>query len=233
MKSLTNKVNNFLIVILAFLVLSVGSALLFNSMDISTGNISFIAPIPTTIIIGIGTVDAINLFSGEPITGYGIDAKTLSILSSILIYLFLAPYLLFAGFKKAKTTGKTFMPWYWYIGGVLMIGAFSIIPTLILNVVVRGNMLESAEKSRTMDKMRQELADVSLKLVEYELVSDGINPAFTISDLDIDGLKYDYEIYELSGDTLVKISATNEVYPDQKVDVFIRPYEKNNVIVRN
>jgi hypothetical protein len=95
------------------------------------------------------------------------------------------------------------------------------------------NTLEAADKSRTKDLMRAELAEVGFALAQYEIVEDGINESFKIEDLNLEDLKYEHSVENVQSDTLVMISVSNSEYPDLGQRMEVRPYGKSILRMRN
>lgn len=83
--------------------------------------------------------------------------------------------------------------------------------------------------SENLDKMRSELFDVSFEIAQYEIVHDGINPSFTMDDLELKNLEYNYSIDAIEADTLVRITATSSAYEDHKAVVEIKPYNRQPI----
>jgi hypothetical protein len=197
-------------------------------------NIHYIFNIhPTTTIMGIDTINAINVFGGTEPSPYSIDWETTSMLFNVILYLMIGPYLLLMGYKKSRAHPNRAKPWYWFIGGMICLGSFAIIPVEMIHVKVFENTKERAEESRVRDMMRAELFDVGLATAQYEILENELDETFEIEDLDMDNLEYDYSVKGISSDTLVTIVVSNPEIPDFNTQVNVRPYEKELIDWRN
>lgn len=230
MKYLTNHVTEWLIVILLFVLITLIFTFSMDSHRITPSIFSYIFnPYPYSIIISIDTISAIGIFSGdEPLT-YQIDGKTLSMLLNVILYLILGPYLLFKGYNKAKETADNKKPWYWFLGGLIVLFSVSSMPIVISQLIIFENSKEQSMASENLDKMRSELFDVSFEIAQYEIVQDGINPSFTMDDLELKNLEYNYSIDAIESDTLVRITATSSAYEDHKAVAEIKPYNRQQI----
>lgn len=232
MKFLTRRVNEWLIVILSFIAITVIFSATKDFISLYLKDAVYIFnPHPTTVIMGLDTVSAIEIFSGGDSLDYQFNWRTISMLFNIVLYLMIAPYLLFLGYKKARQKREFEKPWYWYIGGILFIGSLSIIPTSIMHITVFENTKERSTASRSLDMMRLELFDVGFATAQYEILEDGISDSFTIADLGLNDLEYQYYIKSIESDTLITIIATNNKYDTHSFRMHVKPYSKEPLLV--
>jgi len=188
------------------------------------------------VLNGLASLDAIATFRGEEPEGVTFSILTLSILSSTLLYLILGPVLLYLGYKRSEDTESTFRPWYWYVGSVVCIAGLSLVITVVQqlrpNGVIQNNM-QSVEKSRALDQMRDELSDVSFAVAEYEIVQDGLSPGFSLDELGLTALRFEYFIEKIEGDTLVGIRVEHPELDVIGQFMEIRPYSENIMRMRS
>ncbi|MBD3616678.1 MAG: hypothetical protein HUJ22_08895 [Gracilimonas sp.] len=234
MKFSTRRFNEWLIVFLLLVLVTATFSFIRGDMYFLPDNLHYIFNMrPSTTIIGINTQDAIEIFRGNAASGYSITWETVSIYLNVVIYLMIGPYLLFKGYKKAQTNDNRAKPWYWYIGGAICIGMLFIVPAEITRMNVFENTKEAADKSRTKDLMRAELAEVGFATAQHEILEDGVNESFTIEDLNLEDLKYEHSVENVQSDTLVMISVSNPEYPDLGHRMEVRPYSQRILRLRN
>lgn len=234
MKFSIRRFNEWLIVILLLILVPAVYSFIRGDVYLQPNNIHYIFNThPTTITLGISTVDAINIFAGDAPLGFTINWETASMFLNVVMYLMIGPFLLFKGYKKAKVNENWAKPWYWYIGGVICLAAFSIVPIEIIHMQVFENTKESAAESRTIDMMRDELADVSFATAQYEILENGISESFTIEDLNLENLKYEYSIENIQSDTLITLAVSNPSIPDFTVKMDVRPNSQRIIKQRN
>ncbi|MDZ7807776.1 MAG: hypothetical protein U5K71_11765 [Gracilimonas sp.] len=239
MKFSIRRINEWLILFMIVVLVTVGFSFIQDDWKLIPNEINYLFNIhPSTLIISLATIDAIDVFSGERAKGFSITWRAASIYFNVLIYLMLGPYLFFKGFKKAKSNQDNAKPWYWYIGGAICIGSFMIIPVEIRHLhsyyseVYNSNM-ENVDKSRESDLMRTELAEVGFAAAQHEILEDGVNESFEIEDLNLHDLKYDHSVVSIESDTLLVISVSNPEQPDLGHVMEVRPYSESVLRIRN
>lgn len=183
-------------------------------------------PQPSTVLIGLASVEAIDMFRGDTPVGFSITWETASMYLNVVLYLMLGPYLFLRGYKKSKQNKNRSKPWYWYIGTVICISSLSIIPTEFLKQKVFANTVESAVESRQKDMMRAELAEVGFETAQYEILEDGIDESFSIDKLNLEDLQYEYAVENIQSDTLLTIMVSNPDLPEFSVRMEVRPYDR-------
>lgn len=234
MKFSTRRINEWLIVLLLVILVPVVFFFIRGDLYFLSHNLHYVFNMrPSTIILGLNTKDAIEIFGGNAASGYSITWETVSMYLNVVIYLMIGPYLLFKGYKKARENDHRAKPWYWYIGGAICIGMLLIVPAEITRMYVFENTKEAAGKSRIQDLMRAELAEVGFATAQYEILEDGVNESFTIEDLNLEGLKYEHSVENVPSDTLVMISVSNSEHPDLRHRMEVRPYSKRILRMRN
>ncbi|HBQ59900.1 MAG TPA: hypothetical protein DD671_09830 [Balneolaceae bacterium] len=160
--------------------------------------------------MGLETVAAIDIFSGTVPEEISMNFETVSILISIVLLLMIGPWLFYTGYKQDENNDESALkPWYWFLGSSLSVFSLSSIPVLIISFTVFQNTQSSAELSRSQDLVRQELQDVGFRAAEYGILEDGFDESFSVSALDIDGLKFEYKTEKTASDSTVIIVAPN------------------------
>lgn len=234
MKFSTRRINEWLIVLLILIILPMLYAFTNNNLNLLPSNFHYFFNMhPTTNILGLNSIQAIDIFGGKEPQGYAFDWYTVSMFLSVVLFLMVGPYLFYNGHKKSKDNADRAKPWYWYIGGAICIGVFSIVPVEIIHMQVFENTKESASKSRTKDMMRAELSEVGFATAQYEILEDGISESFKIEELNLENLKYEYSVERIESDTLITIAISNPDIPDFDVKMDVRPYDKRLLIQRN
>ena len=234
MKFETRRINEWLIVVLGFIIVMSLFSLIRGDVYILPDNIHYIFNThPTTIILGLDTVNAIDIFGGREPEGYPINWKTASMLLNVVLYLMIGPFLLYMGYKEARKSESYTKPWYWFVGGMIFIGSLTIIPTETLKIRVFQNTKVDSEKSRVHDKMRAELAEVGFATAMYEYLEDGLNEDFQVEDLGLERLNYQYEVVSILSDTLVVIKSSYPEYTEFTGKMEIRPYSQRLMVMRN
>jgi hypothetical protein len=233
MKFSTERINEGLIVVLLFIVVITGIRYARGDVYFLPDNIQYALNIhPSTNILAINSQNAISIFAGKKVQEYSISWKTASMLLNVVLYLMIGPFLLFKGYKKAKEHENRSKPWYWFLGGVICIGALTIIPYEIMRIRVFQNNLDNMEISRTKDMMRAELVDVGFATAQYGILEAGIDQSFTIEDLNLRDLNYDYAVESIQGDTLVIISVSTPELKEE-ITMEVRPYSRKVLSWRN
>lgn len=240
MKSTIRHLNDWLLSIAFFIAL----AFIINSLKGSSSvytitnphPIQFITPAPANVLNAVATLDAIAVFRGDEPEGVTFSIIFVSILSSLLLYLMVGPLLLYVGYKKSVHSEATFRPWFWYVGSVVCIAGLSLlvleIQQLLPDGVVRNNM-QSVKESRALDQMRDELTDVSFAVAEYEIVQDGLHPDLRLDELELGGLRFEYIIEKVEGDTLVGIRVEHPEMDVSPQYMEVRPYSSNILRLRS
>ncbi len=232
MKWSIKTLNEWLIVALVFFGIMFGFDFIRGYMYFLSDNIHYLFNAhPTTFLLGIESIDAIAIFSGDEANGFDFNERTWSVFWNVIFYFFIGPFLLYLGFKNSNH--EKMKPWYWYVGSVICLGSLLIVPTELLDIRVFENTKKSAEKSRINDLMRQELTDVSFAIVQYEILEDGLGEGFHLHELGLENLEFDYEIVNISSDTLIEIRISNQNVTDFSVIQEIRPYSKDLLRMRN
>lgn len=192
MKFEIKTMNEWLIVVLIVIVSGFAVSFLWgNGAQFNPGY--FFNPNPGVIIMGLETVAAIDIFSGSVPEEISMNLETVSILISMVLLLMIGPWLLYTGYKQdEKNDESALKPWYWFLGGSLSVFSLSSIPVLIISFTVFQNTQTSAEVSRSQDQIRQELQKVGFAAAEYGILNDGFDESFNLSDLDINGLEFEY-----------------------------------------
>lgn len=227
MKFSTRRINEWLIVLLLLIIVPVVFFFIRGDLYFLSNNLHYVFNMrPSTIILGINTQDAIAIFGGDAPSGYLFTWETASMYLNVVIYLMIGPYLLFKGYKKARKNEHRAKPWYWYIGVAICIGMLFIIPAEITRMYIFENTLEAADKSRTKDLMRAELAEVGFALAQYEIVEDGVDESFKIEDLNLNDLKFEYAVESVQSDTLITLKVSDPDIPDFSVKMDVRPYDR-------
>jgi hypothetical protein len=231
MKFSIRRFNEWLIVVLLIILVP---ALVWLIDDFLPRNVHYLFnPNPTTVLIGLASVDAIDMFRGDDQAGFSLTWETASMYLNVVIYLMLGPYLLLMGFKKAKENEHRIKPWYWYAGVLICIGSLSIIPVEIIKLEVYGNTTASAAESRVQDTMRTELAEVGFATAQYEILEDGIDESFQVENLNLEGLKFQYLVENIQSDTLITLMVSNPDLPDYTVKMDVKPYSQSVLKQRN
>jgi|AntRauTorckE6833_2_1112554.scaffolds.fasta_scaffold00051_44 hypothetical protein len=234
MKFSIRRINEYLIVLLLLILVPAGLYFIRGDMNFLSGNLQYLFNMrPSTIILRFNTLDAIAIFGGNAPSGYPITWETVSMYLNVVLYLMLGPYLLFKGYKKAVKNENRTKPWYWYFGVAICIGMLFIVPAEITRMYVFENTLEAADKSRTKDLMRTELAEVGFATAEYEILEDGVDETFKIQDLNLNDLKFEYSVESGQSDTLIILSVSDPDFPDFEVKMEVRPYNKRLLSQRN
>jgi len=181
-------------------------------------------PHPTSNLLRIESLDAINIFRGREPDGFEINMITVSMLFNIILYFMIGPFLLYLGYKN-DTEGKS-KSWYWFVGMVFCLGSIAIVPIELLDIKVSEKTKESAEESRIKDSMRQELLDVGFATAEHLILNKSEGNSLNWEGIEIDSFNYDYTIEGKPSDSLITIICTNpeqttfsvklEVYPDKE-----------------
>lgn len=234
MKFSTRRINEWLIVVLLFMLVPGVFFFIRGDLYFLSSNLHYIFNMrPSTIILGLNTKDAIEIFGGNAASGYSITWETVSMYLNVILYLMLGPYLFFKGYKKSRSNDHRAKPWYWYIGAVICIGMLFIVPAEITRMYVFENTMEAADKSRTKDLMRAELAEVGFAVAQYEILEDGINESFSIEDLNLQDLKYEHSVENVQSDTMLMITVSNSEHPDLSHKMEVRPYSESVLRIRN
>lgn len=234
MKFSTRRINEWLIVLLLFILVPIVFFLIRDDAYFLSNDLHYVFNmLPSTVILGINTKDAIEIFGGNTASGYSITWETVSMYFNVVLYLMLGPYLLFKGYKKARKNDHRAKPWYWYIGAAICVGMLFIVPAQITRMYVFENTMEAADKSRTEDMMRIELTEVGFATAQYEILEDGVDESFKIEDLNLNDLKFEYAVESVQSDTLITLKVSNPDIPDFSVNIEIRPYNKRLLIQRN
>ena len=234
MKFSIRRFNEWLIVGLVAILIPVLFSFIRGDVYFLADKIQYIFnPHPTTVIMGISTVDAINMFGGDEPSGYSITWKTASMYLNVVLYLMIGPYLLFKGYKRAKENEHRAKPWFWYIGGVLCLGALSIIPVEVIHLKVFQDTKASAIESRHRDLMRAELAEVGFATAQYEILEDGVDQTFNVDELNLENLNYIHSVESIQSDTLITLKVTNPDLPEYSVKMEVRPYSQSVLKQRN
>lgn len=232
MKSSIKTINEWLIVIMVFIGLTFSFSFINSRVDVMPKDLhNLFNPYPTVNFLSVEVIDAINIFSGDEPEGFHFNLITMSVLFNVVLFLMIGPYLMYLGYKYGKS--DKLKPWYWFLGAVICVGTFSIVPVEFISIRVFQNTKASAEESRIRDQMRAELADVGFAVAEYEILEDGIDDSFLIEDLNMENLEFEYTVENISSDTLISISVSNPEIPDFNVGMEVRPYNKNLMIQRN
>lgn len=227
MKFLTRRINEWLIVFISFAIISVALSMLKSNSYLLTDVFQYLFNThPTSIILSQNAISAIEIFRGGNAIGYQFEWKTISMLLNIILYLMIAPFLLYKGYKNAKAELEYSKPWYWYIGAIIFIGSLSIIPYEFLHINYFEKNKEQVLASKDLDMMRAELYDVGFAIAQFEIVEDGIDDSFSFSKLSLKDLKYEYAIQSIKTDTLVTIISTSNEFENHSVTAEIRPYSK-------
>lgn len=225
MKFEIRTINEWLIVIVSFVLITMVINYFFDFTLVTSDGIWInLAPVPTAYALSHATINAIHVFSGESTSAIQIDRATLYVLIGILIYVFLGPWLFYQGFKKSVSKSDTGKPFYWYLGAMICLGSFMILPITLLSMKVAQNSLASANESRQLDHLRQELSEVSYAIAEYEILENGLSSDFSLNDIEIDGLTFTYELLTISSDTVVEIVGYNPENEKIRIIGEIRPY---------
>lgn len=231
MKFSIRRFNEWLIVVLLIILVP---ALAWLIDDFLPRDVHYLFnPNPTTVLIGLASADAIDMFRGDDPAGFSLKWETVSIYLNVVIYLMLGPYLLFMGYKKAKENEHRTKPWYWYAGVLICIGSLSVVPAEIVKLKVYANTTASAAESRVQDMMRTELAEVGFATAQYEILEGGVTESFTVEDLNLEGLEFQYSVENIQSDTLITLMVSNPDLPDYTVKMDVKPYSQSVLKQRN
>lgn len=247
MKDKIKKYNDWLIILLVTFVLM----FLIHQFTLAMYNASFPAtkyfnPIPSTVLLGIGTIDAINIFSGSPTESGFWDY--VPALTGILFWSILIPFLFVKGYLLSEKKGEDKKHMLWYpatslaaIASIVMFGG------LITSIIVFNKTGKSSERSRQQDDLRYELSQVSLKATELMILpnelgggggsflgfedGNGGSRAIQLSDFTNEDLEFEYEIKDAISDSMITVVGkfpTGEVYEDGsmkevKIQILIKP----------
>ncbi len=247
MKDKIKKYNDWLIILLVTFVLM----FLIHQFTLAMYNASFPAtkyfnPIPSTVLLEIGTIDAINIFSGSPTESAFPDY--VPALTGILFWSVLIPFLFVKGYLLSEKMEEDKKHMLWYpatslagIASVVMFGG------LITSIVVFNNTGKSSEISTQQDDLRYELSQISLKATELMILpnefgggggtflgfqdEDGESRAIELSDFAEGDLQFQYEIKDAITDSMITVVGkfpTGEVYEDGtlkevKIQIQIKP----------
>lgn len=234
MKFSIRRFNEWLIVILLFAVITfLASAGYYSTFKLPEKISYLINPHPTTVINRINSLNAIEIFRGDEIEDYEINFETISMLINVVLYLIIGPFLFYLGFKKSKEHEEKAKPWYWFAGAVICVSALLSLTGIIIRAKVIHKTVESSKISKIKDELRSELVDIGFAIAEYEILKDGLNAPFSIQDLEIANLKFEYSIDQILSDTLVTITALSSEIKDYSVSLDIRPYSRERMIKWN
>lgn len=234
MKFSIRRFNEWLILVMVVILVPMAFTMVQDSWDFLPDNVNYLFNIhPTIVIIGLATVDAINIFGGGAAEGFSINWRTASIYFNVVLYLMIGPYLFYRGFKRSKSDPDRAKPWYWYIGGATCIWAFMIIPVEINHIRVFNNNDMMSGKNREKDMMRSELAEVGFAAAEYGILKGDINESFKIEDLNLNDLKYNHAIDSIVSDTLMFITVSNPDQPDYSLTMEVKPFSEGVLSIRN
>jgi hypothetical protein len=191
-------------------------------------------PNPGVILLGLETVAAIDIFGGKAPAEIEVSFETLSVLFSMLLLLIVGPWLLFKGYKEyEKGNPLKSMPWYWFLGGSLNVIALASIPVLVISFQVFQNTKDSAKESRVNDLMRQELQTVGFAAAEHGILESGFNESFSLEDLDLRTLQFEYTIEGTPSDSSVMIVSTKLESPGGTNKVEVMPFSPEVMSFRN
>lgn len=234
MKFSIRRFNEWLIVALLTILIPVSFSFIRGDVYFLPDNLHYIFNMhPTSTILAHNTMNAIDMFGGEVQTDYSMTWESASMYLNVVLYLMIGPYLFLMGYKKSKENEHRAKPWYWFVGAVICIGSLSIIPTELIKQKVFQNTKASAAESRTKDLMRAELAEVGFATAQYEILEDGIDESFSVDELNLNGLNYNYSVESLQSDTLITLVVSNLELPDYSVNMEVRPYSKSVLKQRN
>lgn len=234
MKFSIRRFNEWLIVIMLVVLVPASFYYIRAELSFLSDDLHYIFNMqPSTVILGHNTMNAIDIFGGDATTDYSMTWRSVSMYLNVVLYLMLGPFLLLKGYKRANKNEERAKPWYWYVGMMICIGSLSIIPTQIIKHQVWKNTNESAAESRTKDKMRAELAEVGFKTAQYEILEDGVDESFSIDELNMEDLKYEYAVESMQSDTLVTLMVTNPELPGYNVKMDVKPYSRSVLKQRN
>ena len=228
MKWPIKSINEWLITISIF----IGVVYLFGMFGFNRGSVYMMPetiqylfnPHPTSNLLRTESLDAISIFRGMEPKGFEINMITVSMLCNIILYFLIGPFLLYLGYKN-DLEGK-FKSWYWFVGMVICLGSITIVPIELVDIKVFENTKESAEETRIIDSMKQELLDVGFATAEHLILNKSEGNSFNLEYIEIDSFNYDYTIEGKQSDSLITIICTNpeqttfsvklEVYPDKE-----------------
>ncbi|MBO6794754.1 MAG: hypothetical protein JJ895_12655 [Balneolaceae bacterium] len=232
MKFLTRRINEWLILIGAFLLVAMAGGYLVGTYIMSpAGWNNLFHPSSSFVLSFLSSQNAIAVFTGDEIES--MSAKMMFIIYCIIfIYLIVGPWLLYNGFKKSRAVEEFKKPWQWYVGGIICIASLSVIPTTAISFIVAGNTMDSALESRALDQLREDVFDTGFDLAQ-KVISDK-NPSeykdLIISDQVNSIGKVEFET--VIPDSFITIVAWHKDF-DVKVKADIKPYEDDFLIIRN
>ena len=220
--------------IIVFFSITLGiPAVLWNFYDLTYTIVDVLSPWPTANILALSTIDAYHLFAGEPIEGIGFSNITVMALFSILFYLFLGPWLMYFGCKKAQRNQKKAKPIIWYAGGIICLVSLTFLPTISVFSIQKNQVNDANDNiMHYMDMLRHELLDIGVSVAEHEILNKNIDEDFSLDDLDLGELNFNYSISSIQEDTLIVL--TGGFVEDQfLITAEVRPYGDKIITFRN
>jgi hypothetical protein len=232
MRLKTKSINEWLIVIVLFVGVNYGFSLIRGGAYLLPDTIHYLFNYhPTSHFISIESMDAIDIFRGDEPTGFAVTKTTLSVLFNMVLYFMIGPFLLYMGYKKMSD--EKLKPWYWFLGALICLNSLMIVPKAGVSLIVAKNTKESAAKSKTKDIARQELFDVGFALVQYDILEGDIDEDFNLAKLNLQDLKFEYQISEMKGDSLVYLKVSGTEYDDISSTLEINLNDIRKIKIRN
>ncbi len=188
---------------------------------------------PSSIILWFLTIDAINIFSGKEAVGISLNLESISILTNVLLFLMIGPFLLVKGYLESEKKVTEKKPWYWYVGAIIVISALMIVPTEIVRTKMMIDTSKSSQESRIRDLMRKEITDVGFATAEHLILNKSEGKSFNLEDIKIDSFNYDFSIEGNPSDSLITIICTNPEQTTFSVKLDVYPDEEEVMRMRN
>ena len=232
MKFLTRRINEWLILIVAFLLVYMASGYLIGTYIKSPGSWNnLFSPTSSFMLYSHSAMNAISTFSGNEIVN--ISTKTMFIIyCSVFMYLIAGPWLFYKGFVQSRNNEQFKKPWQWYVGGILCIASLSIVPTTIVSLIVYDNTMESAVESRIKDNIRETVFDAGYDLA-IQVIKD--KDTFSLADFE--------QTFSQPSHITLEFNSTDQdsgftvvgIYPDYnfRVQADVNPYNDDFIKLRN
>ena len=224
MKDKTNKwlpwISSLLIAILIAYTLTVIS----DSVSLSSSARIFMPdPVPSTQVLSISAYESINEFSGKNSGIYPYKGALAGITISLILILVIIPFLYVKGtLQSERRENPTIL---WYLGSALMFWII-LVPIIggVVNIYSFQIAKENSEKSKTQDKMRMELTDVSFVLAEQILELDDISEINIENIAKIKNSEFGYLLVSNPEDSSVVITISSNKLNNFTATTIVRPY---------
>ena len=232
MKHSTKRINEWLILIGAFVLLVIGFSYLRSNYILTIDSwINLLSPISSHLLVGHNTVNAMNAFSGKEFEEISFQ-MIFMIFCIVTIYMIIGPWLFFNGFKLSRQNEDFKKPWQWYIGGIICIASLSVVPLTINSLIVAKNSNESYLTNRLQDNIRVELFDEAFKLAQNVIDEDYDVTADLSETTVLPETNAIVSYSEVISDSSYVLTVT---HPDHEFTITteVYPYKDDFLIIRN